>query len=243
MTTGRSEEGGAAARICAVLLPLLLLAGCQSPKAQLEPSGTLDVLAPFFVSAGGASGGEWIVEGEPDVAPVDSGTSLRLQTGGKGYVVVRHLDTPLLTSPYLGWSWNVTAAQAADRHPVRLVVGFAGGVQKRPPWATRLLRSIDSPLPEHDRVVHIAWGASALERGHLILPAGETGIIAASMYIARGGAENSGQWWRETVDLSEIYRRSWPDDDAKWARIVFAGFVVDAAPMTAARFAAITLTR
>ncbi len=225
----------------ALLLSVLLVLGCQTPRAQLEPSGTLDVLAPFFAPPGAASGGEWIVEGRPDVAPVDSGTSLRLQAGGQAYAVVRHLDTPLLTSPYLGWSWNV--APAPERHPVRLVIGFVGGVQKRPPWAQRLLRGLESPLPEHDRVVQIAWGASALERGNLLLPMVEEGVVGTSLYIARGGVENSGQWWRETIDLSEIYRRSWPGDDAKWARIAFAGFVVDAAPSTAARFAGITLSR
>jgi len=33
------------------------------------------------------------------------------------------------------------------------------------------------------------------------------------IYAPRG-SENTGSWWFETVDLSDIYRRAWPGDDA-----------------------------
>ena len=66
------------------------------------------------------------------------------------------------------------------------------------------------------------WDASALSRGNLT--AGDaTGEVATARYIVRGGAEKAGNWWVETVDLETLYRRAWPTDDFRRARITFVG--------------------
>ena len=41
-------------------------------------------------------------------------------------------------------------------------------------------------------------------------------------YTARG-TDNTGSWWFETVDLSDIYRHAWPGDDTANTRIMFIG--------------------
>jgi len=243
--TSTRVTAGASSRIRGPCLAIAILAvaACQAPSAQLEPSGNLDVIAPFFAPAGGAGAAEWIVEGQPDIAPVDAGTSLRLRTGRERYLIARRLDTPLLASPFLGWSWNVDAAALGARHPIRLVVGFADGNQARPGWGKRLMRSLRTSLPEHDHLLEVGWGFSALERGRLLVPEAAQEKSPAAAYIVRGGNENASHWWQEAVDLSDLYRRAWPQDDPRWVRIVFAGFIVDAAPPTSARFASVALTR
>jgi hypothetical protein len=39
-------------------------------------------------------------------------------------------------------------------------------------------------------------------------PKSSTRRQATSRYTARGGRENTGSWWLETVELSDIYRRA-----------------------------------
>ena len=35
---------------------------------------------------------------------------------------------------------------------------------------------------------------------------------AVARYVVRGGRENLGRWWQESVDLSALYARAWPGD-------------------------------
>ena len=60
-----------------------------------------------------------------------------------------------------------------------------------------------------------------MQRGSITKPKSSTRRQAASRYTARGGRENTGSWWLETVELSDIYRRAYPDDAAGLSRITF----------------------
>ena len=93
-------------------------------------------------------------------------------------------------------------------HPVRLVVGFHGGNPKSRGLGGTAWFDPMTPCPPHDRAVVIIWGESALQRGSITKPKSSTRRQAASRYTARGGRENTGSWWLETVELSDIYRRA-----------------------------------
>ncbi|MBL4691274.1 MAG: hypothetical protein JKY68_07420, partial [Rhodospirillales bacterium] len=67
-----------------------------------------------------------------------------------------------------------------------------------------------------------------LQRGSITLPQSTRGRRAAARYTARGGQENTGAWWFETVDLSDIYRRTWPNDDTGRVQITFIGIAAAA---------------
>ncbi len=104
-------------------------------------------------------------------------------------------------------------------HPVRLIVGFHGGNPKSASWGSQPFAWTGSALPPHNRALAITLGASALERGTLSGPIGER--RSAPRYTARGGRENTGSWWLETINLSRLYARAWPGDDAGGATVVF----------------------
>ena len=96
--------------------------------------------------------------------------------------------------------------QPSGVHPVRLVVVFHGGNPKSRGLGGTALVWPDDSLPPHDRAVVIIWGESALQRGSITKPKLSTRRQAASRYTARRGRENTGSWWLETVELSDIYR-------------------------------------
>ena len=224
----------------------LLAAACLGACAtRTEPeivAGNLDVLSPFFAEARMPDPRQWVVLGTPDFVPMDSEPSLRFATTSESYLVARHVDAPLKLAPFLGWVWN-TEDSPPDFHPIRLAVGFRGPGESARVRHGGLTVSSRSPLPDYDRVIEIAWGRSALERGHLSIPEDRENGPKVPVYVARGGVENTAKWWREAVDLSEIYGRLWPEDNRDAARIVFVGFVSDAAPRTGLRIAGLKLSR
>ncbi len=233
----RQWTGTSAGIIAAALL------GACAPQTEAVPvTGNLNILEPFFAEARKPDARQWVVLGAPDFAPVDAGPSLRFATTGESYVVARHVDAPLQLAPFLAWTWN-TEISPPTIYPIRLAVGFRG------PEGTARFRhgglTLEGrpPLPDYDRIVEIAWGKSALERGHLSMPDERKSGPEVPVYIVRGGVENVEKWWKETVDLSELYGRLWPQDNRTATRIVFVALVADAAPRTGLRVANITLSR
>lgn len=215
------------APLIAALL-LAVFAGCAVvPRAAVDPRGLLEVLGPTPDFTPKALSGDWIVEGydgkdgaELAVIRLDGVPALRIVNGADGFLVVRRTQAMLLATPYLSWSWNVEH-HGDGLHPVRLVIGFHGGDPKSGSWGSQPFAWTGSALPPHDRALVISWGASALERGTLSGPT--PARRSAPRYTARGGKENAGSWWLETVDISRLYTRAWPGDAAGQATVVFIG--------------------
>lgn len=213
-----------------ILLPVLgiaMLVGCAQPLTGEPPSGTMDVLGPVPAFEPSALPRDWITEGKVgrgqlSVVERDGIPALKVINGRQSFVAVKPTKASLLATPYLSWAWNMEP-QESGFHPVRLVVGFQGGHPKSRRWGSSSPANTGSGLPPHDRAVVITWGESALQRSSITMPKTTSGTQAALRYTARGGAENTGSWWFETVDLSDIYRRAWPGDDAANTRIMFIG--------------------
>ncbi|MDP6774923.1 MAG: DUF3047 domain-containing protein [Rhodospirillales bacterium] len=231
------------------MLLLAVLAGCAVvPRAAVGPRGLLEVLGPAPGFTPQALSGDWIVEGyegtqgsELAVIRLDGVPALRIVNGEDGFLVVRRRQAMLLATPYLSWSWNVED-HGDGYHPVRLIVGFHGGDPKSASWGSQPFAWTGSALPPHDRALVITWGASALERGTLSGPTGER--RSAPRYTARGGRENTGSWWLETIDLSRLYARAWPGDDAGEATVVFIGLAAGGGRAPAvANFSGMVLSR
>ena len=162
---------------------------------------------------------------------------LRLTPADKPYILARRTNVFLLASPFLRWSWNMAAAPG-EEHPTRLAIGFYGGDPRSVSRGGRPFVYLGDPLPAFDRVLSLAWGGSALERGFA-----DTQNRTRRYYV-RGGAENAGKWLTDTVDLSKLYRSAWPKDDLTRVHIVFIGFAVSAdVPARSAKFADIVLSR
>ncbi len=206
---------------------LTFAAACSKPASTLPLSGTINVLGPVPAFEPNALPLDWVIDGKAGrgqltVVKRAGVPALKVINGQQRFVAVKPTQASLLATPYLSWAWNMDP-QPSGVHPVRLVVGFHGGNPKSRGLRATGLVSPGDTLPPHDRAVVITWGESALQRGSITKPKSSTRRQAASRYTARGGHENTGSWWLETVDLSDIYRRAWPEDDAGLSRITFIG--------------------
>jgi hypothetical protein len=243
----RAGTRGRLAGRAAFLLVAALAAGCTIPEAHVGFDGNLEIFGPDA---------RFPESGIPDDWATDGYSAWRLardyvRTGTErgtpvlsvspapddGYMLVRRVNAFLLTSPYFRWSWNMTPPENGE-HPLRLAIGFFGGAPDSASRGGRPLVYLGTPLPPYDRVLALVWGEKALARGSVDI------ARPTPRYVARGGRENGGLWWTETVDLAQLYRRAWPKDDATRARIVFIGFAAPAAdPALKGRFADIVLSR
>ena len=142
----------------------------------------------------------------------------------------------MLATPFLGWSWSLSN-HGEGIHPVRLIIGFKGGVSAEDETTSR-----SKGLPLHDRAITLVWGDTALRRGAFSLPPEER-PFEAPVYTVRGGRENTRQWWSEAVDLSDLYKKAWPQDNHRRVRIAFIGLAAAATPSPVrGRVSDITLT-
>lgn len=227
---------------------LAFAAACSKPASNVAPSGTINVLGPVPAFEPNALPLDWVIEGKAGrgqltVVERAGVPALKVINGQRSFVAVKPTRASLLATPYLSWAWNMDP-QSSGVHPVRLVVGFHGGNPKSRGLGGAALDWPGDTLPPHDRAVVITWGESALQRGSITKPKSSTGRQAASRYTARGGRENTGSWWLETVDLSDIYRRAWPEDDAGLSRITFIGIAAAAGkPPSAAYISGLRLSR
>jgi len=217
-----------AARLSLVML--IWLTGCAVEQVSVAPEGLLHVLGPFPGFSPVELPGDWAIEKEGSldesqlqVVDKQGVPSLKVTNGADSFVVVRRTRAMMLATPFLSWSWNIEPPSASGYHPIRLVVGFYGGDLKSPSRGGQPLRGLGSALPIHDRALSMTWGESALQRGTLSPAPKSDDPRAAPRYSVRGGRENAGSWWLETVDLSDLYQRSWPKDDFGKAQIVFIG--------------------
>jgi len=151
----------------------------------------------------------------------DGVPALEIRTGPAQSIAARRINAMLMATPYLSWSWHLSD-HGQGTHPVRMVIGFKGGV---PDGSST--RGRNNGLPEHDRAMTLVWGDTALRRGTLTAP-NPNRPFEAAVYTVRGGRENTRKWWRDTVDLSELYQKAWPNDERRTIRITFIG--IAAAP-------------
>lgn len=205
----------------------MLLAGCAPGVAPVDTEGKIDVLQPMPEFAARRLSDGWAIEGRAEPEQAFFATDgerrvLKVSSGRERFLIVRRVQANLLATPYLTWSWNMEP-EPDSIHSVRIVVGFDGGGSS----GGYPVERFGSDLPRYDRAVVLAWGASALMRGSFDLPAPT--VYRAPVYLVRGGRENAGKWWQEAVDLSDLYRRLWPDGAHDRVRVVFIGIAAAAA--------------
>ena len=233
-------------RLLALALATVLVGGCTVPPAAIDQAGRLEVLGPDAGFSTDPLPTGWIMEGSPgngrlEVVDVQGVPALSVVNGDEGFVLARHTEANMLATPYLSWAWHVDA-QRSGIHPIRLVVGFSGGNPDGDSWGGGSFAGMGSALPSHDRVLSIAWGESALRRGSMVRPPGPE--PRALLYTVRGGRENTGSWWLETVDLSQLYAIAWPGDVRGRVRVAFIGLSAAAGRLpAAARISGVVLSR
>ena len=228
------------------LILTVLLSACALPRADVGPEGRLEIFGPASALNAQRVPKDWTLDGPSptefllaNIRVVNDGgeRELRLWPGDQPYVLARRIRALLLASPFLSWSWNL-ADYTGTGHPIGLTVGFFGGNPKFASAGGHPFVFTGQKLPPHDRVLTVAWGAKALQRGSL------EGNRPVPRYIARGGRENSEKWWTETLDLSDLYARLWPKDEIGRVKITFIGFASAATENRAgARFKNLILSK
>ncbi len=104
-----------------------------------------------------------------------------------------------------------------------IVIGFSGGSGITPRSGLTDALFPGQSFPKFDRLLVLQWAPSALMRGTLKpLPKTEEAALR-SVYTVRGGAENTGRWWSEAVDIASLYQKAWPSDQISASRVTFIG--------------------
>ena len=229
---------------------LLILPGCAVKQADVTPEGLLSVLVPFPGFSPKNLPDNWAIKknGSLDVSQLqivtkDGMPSLKITNGEDSFIVVKRTRAMMLATPFLSWSWLIEPPSTSGYHPVSMVIGFYGGHPTSRSGGSQPFRWLGSSLPTHDRAMRLIWGESALQRGTLAPPP-PSSTNEAPRYTVRGGRENAGSWWQETVDLSDLYRQIWEQDDSAKAQVVFIGIAAAAGRAPApAHVSGITLSR
>ncbi len=240
-----------AVRVSRRLLALgvgLFMVGCAQPRATVDPAGRLPVLGPVPGFSISPLPEGWLIDARailPEkalaLAEKQGVPALKVSGGAASFILARRTRVVLLASPFLSWSWAMDM-HGAGTHPIGLIIGFRGGNRESSGWGNQPLAWLGSRLPPHDRTMTLIWDESALARGHLARPTDRDGKTAR--YTVRGGRENTGTWWLETVDLSALYGRAWPGDDIGRAQVVFIGVAARrTARPVAGYFSGIVLSR
>jgi len=214
-----------------VILTFLLgsvLGACAPPRSASPLGGTLDVLGPdrAFTSAieNGGLPVDWMLTGDASesalsVVNLDQIPALNVYAEQKSFALVRRVHASLLATPYLSWAWHV-APPKSGVHPVRIIVGLVDrDADARTPWWKIGGRDDDAV----DRVITVIWNDNALGRGNIVKLKTAEDRPEAVQYIARGGPEQGGRWWIDTVDLSLIHRQIWQRDDPSRFDIKYIG--------------------
>ena len=126
----------------------------------------------------------------------DNTPAIKLSTNDTASMLIRHVEISLEEYPLLSWSWFIErpidgevdeTTREGDDHPARFFIAF-------------------ETLSGESRHMEIIWGNK--------LRAGEYKYIGEfPHYVARGGDENINRWFEEEVNLLEIYRKIWPDQE------------------------------
>jgi hypothetical protein len=231
-----------------IAVGLIMLVGCTMPEAPADPRGTIEILGPVPGFSPDRPPEDWLIAGNShgrlDVGSLDGVPALNIRAGAGPFILARRTRAVLLASPYLSWAWNMEP-QTRGLHPVALIVGFRGGNRKGGGWQRSLPVSLAAALPSHDRALVLTWADSALQRGSMLpeTSLAQAGLTPAPRYVVRGGRENAGIWWLDTVDLSALYVDAWPEDDIGRVQIVFVAVAATAQAGVGARVAGIMLSR
>ena len=207
-----------------------LLTGCAERivVSAIGPDGTLAILKPDSQFSRALAKGQWVIVGDPSpgalvITKQDGIPALKFTHSSDDFFLVRPIEANLMATPYLDWSWRMSAHEG-PYHSVSLMIGMRAP-EGSPHASTPSLAPWIRGTTGANRILSIRWSKSALERGYLAPHPGSSSN--AIIYSARGGTENAGLWWRESLDLSRLYGQAWPSEDLTKSRIVFIALKAD----------------
>ena len=215
-------------RLMAALCITALLNACGKPVVEVALDSTLTILEPRRDYSYEQMKEKWVVIGDiketiPRLHIEKKEHFLAIAPNRTPFAVLRPIKAQLLATPFLSWTWRI-ARDTQSISPLGLAIGFMDQKIKNNAW---YLSGFWGPsLPPFSRSLTIEWGRSANERGSLRVSNKDREGRSLARYVARGGLENQGRWWREHIDLSLLHSKAWPELDMRDTQIVFAGFII-----------------
>lgn len=132
----------------------------------------------------------------------DGHPAIRLATRASASMLVRYADVEIAAYPRLKWEWMVERpiesayderiGRDGDDHPARIYLKFRG-----------------SDGAEH--AMELIWGNVHLHAGDWKHLKSMFGLRSFPHYVVNGGNGNVGRWFREFVQLTDLYRALWGD--------------------------------
>jgi hypothetical protein len=210
------------------LISLFAMTACTTSEATIQLGGSLNIFPSGQLFDINNISDDWVVSDNIPKGAIFSTYSLGSSTvsvisAANHYHFVRRVKASLLATPYLSWRWKLQPGKWKDQ-PVRIIVGLSGGNTPSPPPTLFNKLFPGRSLPPHDRVLSFLWAPSALMRGNLKpIPNYGKSTKREAHYVVRGGTENVGFWWQDTVDLASLYKLSWPTDTHSLVQVRFIG--------------------
>ena len=218
--------------ICRVMAGICIMASlnaCAKPVVEVGLDSTLTILEPTRDDSYEQMRQQWVIIGdiyqkEPRLHVENNEYSLAIAPNKTPFTALRLIKAQLLATPFLTWTWRM-AQETRSISSFRLVIGFIDEEIKNQLWDLSGLWGTN--VPPFSRSLTIEWGASVSEKGSLRVSRQDQKGRSVARYVARGGRENQGRWWREYIDLSLLHSKAWPHLDMRKTQIVFAGFVLN----------------
>ena len=216
-------------RLLAALTIVTLLNACAKPVLEVALDSTLTILEPDWDYSYDQMRDKWVVTGNIN------GNAPRLHIENKEYFLaiapnrapfaaLRPIKAQLLATPFLSWTWRI-AQDTQPNSTLQLAIGLRDEKITNDAW--NLSRFWSNSLPPFSRSLIIEWGRSAHQTGSLWVSKKDRQGRSRARYVARGGLENQGLWWREHIDLSSLHSTAWPGLDMRYTQIVFVGFILN----------------
>lgn len=170
-----------------------------------------------------------------------------------GALMGRRVDAALTATPYLRWSWYLEPTLfgggpgAGEERGLRIVVFFRSAER---PWSETMSSWLRRSPPEWDRWAEITFGGVGAARAEQALQRKSIADDAGRRtQLREPRAGQAGEWHVEAIDLVEVYRRLWPNEDPAKVRIAlvavggFSGPLPPGSPASIGYIAEAFLTR
>ncbi|MEQ8665924.1 MAG: hypothetical protein RIC16_09375 [Rhodospirillales bacterium] len=194
----------------------------------MGPSGVLPILAPSNDLERAVGNREILVAGLPASGALTitrhlGEDAISMRPAARGYAIGRSVDSLLVTTPYVEWTWAaLTPAEAGL--PIIIAAGLADPASddRREDLA---YAAFGIELPSVDYLVAAVWTRDLTAAPGVSLMANEPHV---GILQTRRGFSGSTAWYRDGVDLESVVRQLWPDADVYGLHVRFVAVIVPA---------------
>lgn len=212
----------------------LLLAACAAPAPRaVVVDGSLRLLERGVPGIHqGANAQEWqmargLNDGQLNVMELQGSVVVRANAPG-GATMGRRIATTIGATPYLRWSWYLEPTQFGggpgdgSERGIRLIAFFRSPTR---PGMERYAGWVGVPAAEWDRYVEISFGGFGAPRAEEArLAKWVTDDKGRKLNLRDPRIGQAGAWHVEAIDLAEVHRHFWPNENPAGVQVTLISF-------------------